>query len=68
MNKTSKPDFSLTLSKEQELIIKQYLNDEITLRELTRLWGDVYPQKTLNHIHNIIKELYKQGILTWTNK
>jgi len=62
---TQKPKMQISLDTEQRLLLEKYLNDEISLREVCKKWDDKYPQKTLNHISNIIKALYQQGDIIW---
>lgn len=63
MNERPKFTICLDLTKEQEELVFKYLSGEITLRYLGRSWDDKNPQKTLNHIHNIILNLYRNGKL-----
>ena len=60
-----KPMFDIVITDEQKHLLHTYMNGDITLRELTRLWGDKYPQKTLNHVHNILIALYQRGDLVF---
>ena len=61
MEVTTNIEREYKLTRENKENIHEFLVGKITLRELTRNFGEKYPQKIKHHLPGMISQLMREG-------